>query len=56
MTDEEREEEIEFWRETLMNSQNPVEAQKAWMEMRSLINERSSEKISQMERERGLST
>lgn len=54
MTDQEREQAIESYRLTLVDSPDPVTKRIAALRMKELIAQRSPQKVEQMERERGL--
>ena len=56
MTDQEREQAIERYRQTLVESPDPVTKRIAALRMKELIDQRSPQRVEQMERERGLRT
>lgn len=54
MTDQQRELEIEAWKETLCAAKNRHARTAAWRRMQELIKGRSPEQVRRMERARGL--
>jgi len=54
MTYQEREQAIERYRQTLVESPDPVTKRIAALRMKELIDLRSPQRVEQMERERGL--
>ena len=54
MTDEQREQRIQFCRRLLANARDAVERRKAREQLEELVRNRSPEQIARMEAERGL--
>lgn len=54
MTDQEREQAIENYRRTFVESPDPTTKRIAALRMKELIAQRSPEQVAQMEQERGL--